>query len=546
MRFLNFSLCLFVFSFVSVFSEENGSHASKGESHAIANVTQGANNETAEEVPHGAHEVSKDLHGHDEVGGVVDHGPSHGVADGEEESGHHGVHLQGETVSLWWIIPFIGILLSIAILPLVAGHFWHHNYGKVSLFWWACFIVPFTMRHGFDVSIFYILEVYLGEFIPFIVLLLALFTIAGGVRLKGRLVGTPMVNTGLLLLGTVLASWMGTTGAAMLLIRPLLKANSWRKYKVHSVVFFIFLVANVGGSLTPLGDPPLFLGFLKGVSFFWTTTHLFLPMVFVSVILLVVFFIIDTVLYKKEGKPPVKEANEEAIGLEGTGNLLLLLGVIGAVVLSGIWKKDITNEADVLFSAFGTGLMTKGVGLQIMLLLGLTFISLKITKKETRSGNGFTWEPILEVAKLFATIFMTMVPAIAILKAGTKGALSSVINSVSNADGPINSMYFWATGLLSSFLDNAPTYVVFFNTAGGDATQLMKAESEGGMATTLLAISCGAVFMGANTYIGNAPNFMVRSIAEENDVKMPSFFGYMAWSVGILIPILFLVSLIFF
>jgi Na+/H+ antiporter NhaD/arsenite permease-like protein len=475
---------------------------------------------------------------HPEKGEDTEH-VSKNVAHDEHADEHH-VHLNGAEVSLIWVLPFLGILLSIAIFPLVASHFWHHHYGKVSLFWWLAFMIPFTVYHGIDMGFFYLLEVNLGEFVPFIILLFSLFTIAGGIRLKGSLTGSPFVNTIILIIGTALASWMGTTGAAMLLIRPLIRANNWRKYRIHTIVFFIFLVANIGGSLTPLGDPPLFLGFLKGVKFFWTTTHMLVPMLFVSGILLVLYFVIDTILYKKENVPP-EDDTKERLGLEGKWNFLLLLGVVCTVVISGIWKSDIENPDHVIISAYGTGLMTKGVLFQVTSLIILALISLKITKKETRAGNAFTWEPILEVAKLFATIFITMVAPIAILRAGTEGALAPVINSVSNEAGPVNSMYFWCTGVLSSFLDNAPTYVVFFNTAGGDANHLMYT-----IPATLLAISCGAVFMGANTYIGNAPNFMVRSIAEENKIKMPSFFGYMMWSVGILVPIFFLVTFIFF
>ncbi len=457
------------------------------------------------------------------------------------------IHLDGATVSLVWMIPFAGVLLSIALMPLLAPHFWHHHYGKVSLFWGLSFLVPFALVYGGKMTLFYLLEVYLGEFIPFIVLLLALFTVSGGIRLTGRLRGTPLVNTGVLLLGTLLASWTGTTGAAMLLIRPIIRANEWRTHKVHTIVFFIFLVANVGGSLTPLGDPPLFLGFLKGVSFFWTTKHMLLPMLFVAGLLLVTYFLLDSYFFKKESAEPVDDGSGEKLGLDGLWNIPLLLGIIGAVVVSGIWHSDIKNPADVLFGAFGTPLVTKGVGLQVVLLLLITFISLKITPKETRAGNGFTWEPILEVAKLFATIFITMVPAIATLKAGSAGKLAPIVNSVTNAAGePVNVMYFWATGVLSSFLDNAPTYVVFFSTAmakhAGDNVGVLMEQ----FPQTLLAISCGAVFMGANTYIGNAPNFMVKAIAEENKIKMPSFFGYMAWSVVILVPILLLTTWVFF
>jgi Na+/H+ antiporter NhaD/arsenite permease-like protein len=450
-------------------------------------------------------------------------------------------HLEGADLRLFWIVPFIGILLSIAIFPLVAPSFWHHNFGKISAFWGAAFLLPFTLVFGWQLALFELLHVALLEYIPFIILLLALFTVAGGVRLKGRLRGTPVVNTGILLLGTMIASWMGTTGAAMLLIRPIIRANEWRQHRVHTIVFFIFLVANIGGSLTPLGDPPLFLGFLKGVSFFWPTTHMFLPMVMLSVLLLVIYFLLDSYLFNKEEmkEPPQEPASEnaepeEALGLEGSANLLLLVGVIGAVLMSGVWRPDVA--IDIYHVEVELQNLTRDA-----LLIGIAVFSWQMTPKASREANGFSWFPIVEVAKLFAGIFVTIVPAIAILKAGTNGAMSGLVNMV-NVDGqPVNSMYFWLTGILSSFLDNAPTYLVFFNTAGGDADILM-----GPMAQTLLAISAGAVFMGANTYIGNAPNFMVRSIAEERGIAMPSFFGYMAWSGLILLPLFGLVTLVFF
>jgi len=381
---------------------------------------------------------------------------------------------------------------------------------------------------GFGTALYEFLHIILLDYIPFIVLLFALFTVAGGVRLTGSLVGKPIVNTGLLAVGTILASWMGTTGAAMLLIRPLLRANAHRRYRVHSVVFFIFLVANIGGSLTPLGDPPLFLGFLKGVDFFWTMTHLFIKTCCLSLALLGIYFIIDSILYKKEGspQPPHDHAKvEEKLGLEGTINLLFLAGIVFAVLLSGMF--NLGTWMDIY------GVPVEGQNLlRDICLLCIAGLSWKFTSRHCRELNGFSWAPIEEVAKLFFGIFLSMIPAIAILRAGTEGALSSLIKMVSTPDGqPVNAMYFWLTGALSSFLDNAPTYLVFFNTAGGDPQHLMT-----DMASTLIAISAGAVFMGANTYIGNAPNFMVRSIAENAGVKMPSFFGYMAWSFGILIP----------
>lgn len=442
--------------------------------------------------------------------------------------------LDGSQLSLPWVIPFACMLLSIAVFPLVAPDFWHHHFGKIAAGWGLAFLIPFAFVFGFSLAVENFFHAMVAEYIPFIILLFSLFTVAGGIRLKGSLVGTPIVNTGLLLIGTLLASWMGTTGAAMLLIRPLLRANSHRKYRVHSVVFFIFLVANIGGSLTPLGDPPLFLGFLKGVPFFWTLTHLFVPMLFMSIILLAVYFVLDTILYAKEGKPAPTEVSTEKLGLEGSVNFLLLVCIVASVLMSGMWQPGIK------IPVYGHVEYELQNLFRDLLLLGIAGVSWKITSQESRRLNGFNWFPILEVGKLFFGIFISMIPAIAILQAGTDGALAGVINAVSHEGQPVNSMYFWLTGMLSSFLDNAPTYVVFFNAAGGDPATLTTS-----MASTLLAISAGAVFMGANTYIGNAPNFMVRSIAEDQGVPMPSFFGYMMWSGGILIPCFILFTLVF-
>lgn len=450
-------------------------------------------------------------------------------------AGPNAPHLPGN-ISAFWVIPFACMLLSIALGPILLPHFWHHHFGKVAAFWGLAFLVPCAIVFGPSIAIYEAWHIMILDYVPFIILLFSLFTVAGGIRLTGSLVGKPVVNTGILLVGTILASWMGTTGAAMLLIRPLLKANEHRKYRVHSVVFFIFLVANIGGCLTPLGDPPLFLGFLKGVSFFWTATHLLPMLIFISAILLPLYFVIDTILYKKEGSPVPQGANAgdgEKLGFEGKLNFLLLAGVVGAVLMSGSvdMGKITVYHVDIKLQ----NLLKDGI------LLGIAAASWVLTDKASREKNGFNWEPIQEVGKLFFGIFLSMIPALTILNAGTEGALASLINMVTDSNGqPVNVMYFWLTGGLSSFLDNAPTYVVFFATAGGDPNALM-----GSMATTLTAISAGAVFMGANTYIGNAPNFMVRSIAENQGVKMPSFFGYMAWSCGILIPIFAIMTFVF-
>ena len=450
--------------------------------------------------------------------------------------GHHPT-IPGPELSAVWVIPFACMLLSIAIMPLAIPHIWHHHFGKIAVFWGLAFLVPCFAVYGAQVAIYELLHALLLEYVPFIVLLFALFTVAGGVRLKGSLVGTPAVNTGLLAVGTILASWMGTTGAAMLLIRPLLRANAHRRYRVHSVVFFIFLVANIGGSLTPLGDPPLFLGFLKGVTFFWTTTNLFLKTLFMVVALLTIFYVVDKTLYKKEGSPVPAvdpDAPKEKLGLDGSINLFFLLLIVGAVLVSGLLQ---LGPAITIY-----GVTIEGQNLlQVISLLSIAGLSWAFTSKQCRELNEFSWAPIEEVAKLFLGIFISMIPAIAILRAGTDGALAGVINMVFHEGQPVNAMFFWLTGALSSFLDNAPTYLVFFNTAGGDAAHLMT-----DMASTLAAISAGAVFMGANTYIGNAPNFMVRSIAEERGVPMPSFFGYMMWSVGILVPLFIILTFLFF
>jgi Na+/H+ antiporter NhaD/arsenite permease-like protein len=331
----------------------------------------------------------------------------------------------------------------------------------------------------------------------------------------------------------------------MLLIRPLIRANAHRKHKIHLIIFFIFLVSNIGGSLTPLGDPPLFLGFLHGVPFFWTFA-LFPEMLFVSVALLALFFVWDTILFKREGGQVPDAGISESIRVDGLFNLIFLAGIVGAVLMSGMLKLSEVNILGVHVA--WQNLLRDG----IIILMGLLSLKVAPFSGELRQGNEFTWFPILEVAKLFACIFMALIPALAILKAGEGGALKGMIQVV---ESPFH--YFWVTGALSSFLDNAPTYLTFFNTALGKlqlSEELVPSILTGSLTEPqhlefirfLKAISVGAVVMGANTYIGNAPNFMVKSIAESSGIKMPSFFGYMAWSVGILIPLFILVTFVFF
>lgn len=450
----------------------------------------------------------------------------------------HAADLDGGALSALWGIPFIGLLLSIALGPLLFEHFWHHHFGKIALAWGAAFLLPFAAAFGIHTAAAGTVHALLAEYIPFIALLTALFVVAGGICVRGNLHGTPALNTGLLALGTVLASIMGTTGASMLLIRPLIRANDNRKHAVHIVVFFIFLVANAGGSLTPLGDPPLFLGFLKGVDFFWTMKNIFPETLFVCVSLLAIFYLLDRHYYKnkEEALPPERDPTPDSgISFEGKFNFVLLLAVIALVLMSGFWKSG------VAFDVMGTPVELQNL-LRDLALVAIIVISLWSTPKSARAGNDFSWGPIVEVAKLFAGIFITIIPVIAMLRAGEAGAFGAVVRAVTGPDGqPVDAMYFWITGVLSSFLDNAPTYLVFFNTASGDAHTLMTT-----LSSTLAAISAGAVFMGANSYIGNAPNMMVKAIAEERGIRMPSFFGYMAWSLAILVPLFVVMTFLFF
>jgi Na+/H+ antiporter NhaD/arsenite permease-like protein len=330
---------------------------------------------------------------------------------------------------------------------------------------------------------------------------------------------------------------MGTTGASMLMIRPLIRANDNRVHKVHLVVFFIFIVSNAGGSLTPLGDPPLFLGFLKGVDFFWTVKHLFPETLFLIGSLLLLFFAMDWWYYhhKEEILPVDPTPDTRRVSFNGSVNFLLLGVIIALVLMSGFWQSSIS--VTVFGNVVGLPGLLRDLGLVVV-----TFLSLMLTPSQVHDDNQFAWGPMQEVAKLFAGIFLTIIPVIAMLKAGMAGPFAAVIAAVTKPDGsPDPAMYFWATGVLSSFLDNAPTYLVFFNTAGGDPGVLMTT-----LAPTLAAISAGAVFMGANSYIGNAPNMMVKAIAEDRGVRMPSFFGYMVWSMCILIPLFAVMTLVWF
>lgn len=410
----------------------------------------------------------------------------------------------GRSLSLVWALPFVLMLLAIAIFPLACGRWWESNVNKlwVSLFLGAWVFVLYSQRSPHSL-------VETGaEFASFLILLASLYVVPGGILLTGDLRATPQTNTSFLAAGTVLASLIGTTGASLLLIRPLLQTNRERLHTSHTVIFFIFLVSNIGGALTPLGDPPLFMGYLEGVPFHWTF-RLAPEWLAVSCLLLLVYFVWDTVMFTREPMFALERDKllVTPLRLAGRYNFLLLLGI----VLSVVFLRAPIRE---------------------LALLAIMILSLAITPKELRKANHFTYYPIIEVAVLFFGIFLTMIPALDILKARA------------NELGIRTPwQFFWATGALSSFLDNTPTYLVFLNLARG----LSLPDEVAGVSHSILrAISLGAVFMGANTYIGNAPNFLVRSVAEERGVRMPSFFGYMSYSLAILIPLFLVVTLLFF
>ena len=443
-------------------------------------------------------------------------------------------------IPLWLCIPFAGLLLCIAIFPLVKGEWWDKNKGWAVLIWSLLFIIPFAVKYGAGETAETVLECIVNDYLSFIVLLFGLFCVSGNINLEGDFVGSPRMNTGLLAIGTLLSSCIGTTGASMLLVRPMIQMNSWRRNKSHIMVFFIFLISNMGGCLTPIGDPPLLMGFMNGVDFFWSLN--LLPVMILNVVLLLaLFYVIDSRAYKKDlaegAKQPEVSGEHKKLRLNGAHNIIFLVMIIVAVILSGVLPKTVPffkgsihfyGEVELGFASI----------LEMVMILAAAFLSYKTTKKEVREANHFTWDAIQEVATLFIGIFVTMIPALLILKA--RGASLGVNEPW---------QYFWMTGLLSSFLDNTPTYLVFFTTAAssGLAGASMISTAIGQIPKIfLMAISCGAVFMGANTYIGNAPNFMVRSIAEENDIKMPSFFGYMGWSISCLIPVFIIDMLVFF
>ena len=445
-------------------------------------------------------------------------------------------------VPFWLCVPFAGLLLCIALFPLLKPVWWENHQPYAVIFWSLLFIIPYALSFSAGTALETVLECMINDYLTFIILLFGLFCVSGNITMTGDLAGSPRINVGLLVLGTLLSSWIGTTGASMLMVRPVIKMNSWRRRKRHIIVFFIFLVSNIGGVLTPIGDPPLLMGFMRGVPFFWSLRMLPV-LLFNMVLLLFVFYWIDRRAYHLDIaaglKPDISKPGTEG-KIKGLHNLIFLAMIVAAVILSGTLPglpafQDAAGNVKGLH-IFGEVTLGYPSIIEIVIILLAAFLSFKTTGAETRRENHFTWGAIKEVAVLFVGIFITMQPALMILKAN--GANLGITEPF---------QMFWSTGFLSSFLDNTPTYLVFLTTAGS----LGFTE---GMVTTLgtvpvkmlMAISAGAVFMGANTYIGNAPNFMVKSIADENGIHMPSFFGYLKWSLGILIPVFILDMFIFF
>ena len=433
------------------------------------------------------------------------------------------------------LIPFCGLLFSIAFLPIIDKKFWERNYYFVSLFWSLLTIVAscLTCKNDWHHGLLTISHTLFIDFFPFIVLIGSLYIIAGVIIIRLGFRGTPLTNTCMLGALSLLASVFGTTGAALIGIRPLIAINKDRSYVVHTFVFFVFLVCNIGGCLSAIGDPPLFLGFLKGVPFFWPLQNLWKPFLMIFGCLLVIYYLCETWHWRKDtharGLPPLQET-ARIYGKRQVGLAVLLIFVL--VGTARLPMGELT---------FG-GLSLPGSGLlRSVLLCFLASVSFILKPLNVRKRQGWHLHPLTEIAILFAGIFITADPPLQMLSLGKEGPLGEFLSFVSHEGESVALAYFWLAGFFSSFLDNAPTYLIFFTMAGGDVGKFMN-ES----APLLAAISAGAVFMGALTYIGNAPNLLVKTILEEEyNIRMPSFFGYILWSFCILVPLFGVMGFIF-
>lgn len=436
-------------------------------------------------------------------------------------------------LGLVWSLPFFCTLLTIALCPLLISEIWEKHSFKILLISPCVLLIALSVKFGVYEMVCGVIHSVFVHYIPLMALLFSLFVITGGIHVAIDRPATATLNTLVLFIGSVLAGWIGTTGASMLLIRPLLRINASRKQVVHLVVFFIFLVSNIGGAMTPLGDPPLFMGFLEGVDFFWTVRNLSGVIAITVAVLLTLFYLVDSLLLSKDKDPGKTKSYSGDIKISGGVNFALLILVVSLSMWGGMLNLGSTT-------IFTTKLENMNVLRDIILFL-LAFVSMKITPDEVRTNNNFMFSSFREVAEIFIAIFITIIPVAEMLENGYHGAFAPLLHWVSGGGANLEPFrVFWACGGISAFLDNAPTYIMFFHLAGADPTYLMDSK------IILKAISLGAVYMGSMTYIGNAPNLMVKSISSGAGVNMPSFFGYMLWSAGILLPLFLLGSVLLF
>ncbi|MDR1982278.1 MAG: sodium:proton antiporter [Holosporaceae bacterium] len=432
-----------------------------------------------------------------------------------------------EFISSLWSIPFLGIIFSMSLLPLLCPNFWNRYASYVSLFWSIIYLFFVYCFLGVSTIVPAIIEPILTDYIPFIILISTLYIVSGGIFVDFPGYGGPLFNTLFLFFGSIVAGWIGTTGATALLIRPFLRANHHRKYKTHLTVFFIFLIANIGGAATPLGDPPLFIGFLKGINFFWFIKQLYPVLFCTTLVLCLLFFMVDSILFKMDPVALPNKKEKVALKIQGMSNIILFIPILLTVILCNFSGS---------FSLYGEKFSYSSI-LRNFLLVTISLISLKITPAIIREKNRFSIAPIKEIAELFAGIFITVTPIIHILHQGTSGEFGHLLNWIAPGGEFVASRCFWVSGLLSSILDNAPTFLIFFHLTSGDPMVLMTAKSN-----ILTAFSISTVFMGALTYIGNAPNLIVKSISTDYSVKVPSFLGYVGWAFAILVPIFAVIS----
>lgn len=424
-----------------------------------------------------------------------------------------------------WALPFGGLLACMAVMPLISPSFWRRYYPGITGSWIILSLGGYFCVEGGHALLKLVKDVLLAQYIPFMCLMSALFIVSGGIHVSLRMKGAPLANTLLLGVGSLLANFIGTTGAALLLIRPYLHINAYRRYKTHLVIFFIFMVCNIGGCLTPLGDPPLFLGFLEGVPLLWPLQHLSLIFLSLMVPLLAIFLLVDLGIFycDRHAMQEHEYPDHSGIRIQGKRNIPWLILIMCSLGVHSLWENppewggiklaDLISEGSLLIIALASWLQTP---------------------RRIYTSNHFSYEPLKEVGIFFLAIFMTLAP---LMKALDTHRFAEWVNILNLSGYPRDLLYFWMTGITSSFLDNAPTYLIFSHLAGGDAFQLSRS-----FPLTLAAISCGSVFMGAMTYIGNAPNFVVKTIAEHRHIKMPGFGGYLLWSCSLLLPLLIGVS----